>query len=199
MPRDEDAFWDELGVSWRASIPDPGLVSSRLEARLKLQSALLTAGTIAAASLGALSLGLAAWALWIGWTNQVWNFIARGVTLAAVSLLAIMASLALRIRDRAATRSLQEMLQVSIIRTERLIRATDLACYSLVILAVGGMIGYAVRIRLSGAPAVSPVEDLLMLLLAGLVLIWIRLSQARALRRYEHIMRAFVNSGRGYQ
>jgi hypothetical protein len=191
MPRNEDAFWDELGVSWRASIRDPALVSSRLEARLKLQSALLTAGTIAAASLGVLGFGLAAWALWVGWTSQVWNFITRGVTLAAVSLLAVMASLALRTRDRVGTRSLREMLQGSITRTERLIRATNLACYSLVILAVGGMIGYALRIRLSRPPAVSPVEDLLVLSLAGLALIWFRWSQARALRRYQHIMRVF--------
>lgn len=191
MPRDEDTFWDELGVSWRASISDPGLVSSRLKARLKLQSALLTAGTIAAASVGVLGVGLAAWTLWIGWTGQVWNFIMRGVTVAAVSLLAIMAGLALRTRDRVETRSLQEMLRVSIIRAERLIRATDLACYSLVILAVGGMIGYTLRIKFGRPPAVSPVEDLLVLSVAGLALIWFRWSQARALRRHQHIMKSF--------
>ncbi|MGH9640780.1 MAG: hypothetical protein ACRD3Y_12015, partial [Bryobacteraceae bacterium] len=155
MARDEDAFWDELGVSWRASIRDPGLVSSRLEGRLKLQSALLSAGTTAAISLGVFGFGLAAWTLWVGWTGQVWNFITRGVTVAAISLLAMMAGLALRTRDRLETRSLQEMLRVSITRTERLIRATDLACYSLAILAVGGMIGYALRIEFGRPPAVS--------------------------------------------
>ena len=191
MPRDEDAFWDELGVSWRASVRDPGLVSSRVEARLKLQSALLTAGTIAATSLGVLGFGLAAWTLWIGWTGQVWSFITRGVTVAAISLLAIMASLAFRTRDRLETRSLQNMLRFSITRTERLIRATDLACYSLVILAVGGMMGYALRIRFGRPPAVSPVEDLLVLSVAGLALLWFRRSQARALRRHQHIMKAF--------
>lgn len=191
MPRDQDAFWDELGVSWRASIRDPGPVSSRLEARLKLQSALLTAGTSAAISFGVLGFGLAAWTLWIGWTGQVWNFITRGITVAAISLLAIMASLALRTRDRLETRSLQELLRFSITRSERLIRATDLVCYSLVILAVGGMIGYALRIRFGRPPAVSPVEDLLVLSVAGLALLWFRWSQARALRRYQHILKAF--------
>lgn len=191
MARDEDAFWDELGVSWRASIRDPGLVSSRLEGRLKLQSALLSAGTTAAISLGVFGFGLAAWTLWVGWTGQVWNFITRGVTVAAISLLAMMAGLALRTRDRLETRSLQEMLRVSITRTERLIRATDLACYSLAILAVGGMIGYALRIEFGRPPAVSPVEDLLVLSIAGLALVWFRRSQARALRRHQHIMKAF--------
>lgn len=191
MPRDEDAFWDELGVSWRASIRDPALVSSRLQTRLKLQSALLTAGRSAAISLGVLGFGLAAWTLWIGWTGQVWNFITRGITVAAISLLAILASLALRARDRLETRSLQELLRLSITRSERLIRATDLACYSLVILAVGGMIGYALRTRFGRPPAVPPVEDLLVLSVAGLALLWFRRSQARALRRHQHILKAF--------
>ncbi len=191
MPRDQDAFWDELGVSWRASIRDPGLTSSRLEARLKLQSALLTAGTSAAVSIGVLGFGLAAWTLWIGWTGQVWNFITRGITVAAISLLVIMAGLALRTRDRLETRSLQELLRFLITRSERLIRATDLACYSLVILAVGGMIGFALRIRFGRPPAVSPVEDLLILSVAGLALLWFRWSQAWALRRHQHILKAF--------
>jgi hypothetical protein len=191
MPRDEDAFWDELGVSWRATIRDPASVSCRLEARLKLQSALITAGTTAATSLGVLGFGLAAWTLWIGWTGQVWNFMTRGVTVAAISVLAIMAGLALRTRDRLGTRSLQEMVRFSITRTERLIRVTDLACYSLVILAVGGMIGYALRTRFGRPPAVSPVEDLLVLSVAGLALLWFRRSQARALRRHQHILKAF--------
>jgi hypothetical protein len=191
MPPDQDAFWDELGVSWRASISDQGLMSSRLQARLKLQSALLSAGAIAAAALGLIGFSLAAWALWLGLTSQIWNFIARGATLAAVSVLAIMASLALRIRDSVKTRSLREMLRISIARTERLIGATDLACYSLVILAVGGMAGYTLRTRLGRPPSISPVEDLLALALAGLALIWFRRSQARALRKYHHVRQIF--------
>lgn len=191
MPRDDNAFWDELGVSWRASTSDPGLMSSRLEARLKLQAALLTAGTMAAAALSLLGFGLAARALWVGWTNEIWNFITRGVTLAVVSSLAIMAILALRTRNGIETRSLRDMLQASITGTERLIRAADLACYSLVILAVGGMVGYALRIRVGRPPSISLVEDLLVLSLAGLALVWFRSSQARALRKYQHVRQVF--------
>ena len=191
MPRDENAFWDELGISWRASISDPSLLSSRLEGRLKLQTALLTAGTIAAVALGLVGFGLAGWALWVGWTSHTWNFIMRGVTLAAVSLLVIMASLALRTRNGLETRSLRDMLQASITRTERLIRAVDLACCSIVILAVGGMAGYALRLRFSRPPSMSPVEDLLALSVAGLALVWFRRSQARVLRKYRHVGRIF--------
>lgn len=191
MPHDDDPFWDELGLSWRASIRDAGLMSSRLEARLKLQSALLTAGILAAAVIGLLSSGLAGWALWVGWTTQAWNFITRGVTLGAVALLAIMAALALRARSGGETLSLRDTLRLSILRTERLLRATGLACYALVILAAGGLVGYALRIRLGHPPSLSPVEDLLALSLAGLGLVWFRWTQARALRRYRHVSRIF--------
>lgn len=192
MPHDENAFWDELGVSWRASISAPALTSSKLEVRLKFQTALFAAGIVAAAALGLAGFGLAGWTLWVGWTGHAWNFVARGATLAAVSLLAVIASLALRTRGRAETRSLRDMLQASIIRTERLIRAADLACCSIVVLAVGGTIGYALRLKFSRPPSVSPVEDLLALAVAALALVWFRRSQAHALRKYQYVSRIFA-------
>jgi len=191
MPTDDDAFWDELGVSWRASIRDVGLISSRLEARLRLQSALLTVGMFAGAAVSLLGFSLAAWTLWIGWSTQTWHFLTRGATLFTVSLLAVVAAVALRARNAAEARSLREMLQVSIARTERLIRAADLGCYSLVILAFGGMVGYMLRMRLGRPPAVSPVEDLLALAIAGLALLWYRRTQANALKKYRHLSQVF--------
>lgn len=195
MPADDDAFWDELGVSWRASIRDVGLISSGLEARLRLQSALLTAGTLAGATVSLLGFGLAAWTLWIGWSTQTWHFLTRGATLLTVSFLAVMAALALRARNGVETRSLGEMLQVSIARTERLIRAADLGCYSLVILALGGTVGYVLRVRLGRPPAVSPVENLLALAIVGLALLWYRRTQAFALRKYRHLSQVFGPAG----
>jgi len=189
MPTDDDAFWDELGVSWRASTADVRLISPRLEARLRLQGALLTAGTLAGAAVSLLSFGLAAWTLWIGWSTQTWHFLTRGATLVTVSLLALMATLALRARNGVETRSLLEMLQVSTARTERLVRAADLACYSLVIVALGGLAGYVLRMRLARPPAVSPVEDLLALAIVGLALLWYRQTQVFALRRYRHLIK----------
>jgi hypothetical protein len=191
MPTDDDAFWDELGVSWRASIRDVGLISSGFEARLRLQSALLTAGTLAGAAVSLLGFGLAAWTLWIGWSTQTWHFLTRGATLVTASLLALMGTLSLRVRNGVETRSLGEMLQVSIARTERLIKAADLGCYSLVILALGGTVGYVLRMRLGRPPAVSPVEDLLALAIAGLALLWYRRTQAFALRKYRHLSQVF--------
>jgi hypothetical protein len=195
MPNDDDVFWDELGVSWRASVPDAGVTSSRLKARLTLQSALLTAGTIVSAVVSLVGFGLAAWALWIGWSSQAWNFLTRGVSLAAVSLLAVMATLALRARNSMETRSLSEMLQVAVARTERLIRAAELGCYSVVMLAIGGTIGYALRIRLGRPPVMPVVEDLLALAIAALALLWFRRSQAHALKKYRHLGKIFGSGG----
>lgn len=191
MRVDDDSFWDELGVSWRASFRDAGLISSRLEARLRIQAALLTIGMIVGGALGLLGLALAAWTLWIGWQAHVWNFLTRGITIAAVSLLGIVAALALRGRTRVDTRSLREMLQASMARTERLIRAADLGCWSMAILAIGGLIGYAIRVLLGRPPAMSPVEGLLAVALAGLALLWYRRTQAHALRKYRHLSQVF--------
>jgi hypothetical protein len=191
MAIDDDVFWDELGVSWRASIREAGMMSSRLEARLRLQSALVTAGTVGSAAVSLLGFCLAAWTLWIGWSSHAWNFLTRGAAIAIVSFLAGMAALALRTRDTAETRSLRGMLQMSVARTERLIRAADLGCYSLVILALGGTIGSVIRSRLGRPPAISPVEDLLALAIAGLALVWYRRNQAHALRKLRHLSQAF--------
>jgi lambda repressor-like predicted transcriptional regulator len=195
MPTNNDAFWDELGISWRASIGDERWVSSRLETRLKLQSALLTAGTVAGATISLLGFALAAWTLWIGWSREIWHFLARGATLAIVSLLAFIATLALWARNGVETRSLREMLQASIARTERLIAAADLGCYAVVILALGGMVGYALRIRFGRPAAMSPVEGLLAAAVVGLSLVWYRRSQAQTLRKLRHLDQVFGSGG----
>jgi len=191
MPTFDDSFWDELGVSWRATIHDAGLFSSRLQARLRFQRALLTAGTVTGAVVSLLGFGLAVWTLYLGWSSQTWHFLARGATLAIVSLLAVMATLALRERNGVETRSLREMLQVSIARTKRVIRAADLGLYSVLFLALGGAIGYGLRIHFGRPPAMSLVEDLLALAIAGLALVWYRRSQASALRKYRHLSQVF--------
>jgi len=195
MPTDDESFWNEMGVSWRASVQDAALMSRRLETRLKVQSALLTGAIALGTTVSVLGFGLAAWTVWIGLIGHAWNLLARGVTLAAVSSLVAMASLTLRARHGLETRSLLGMLQVLGARTERLIRASDLACGSVVILAVGGSIGYALRVRWGHTPAVPLIEDLLAMAVMGLALLWYRSSQSRALRRYRHLERAIGSGG----
>jgi len=194
MPSDDDAFWEELGVSWRASIRDTKWISSRLETRLKFQRALLTGATVLGAGVSLFGFALAAWTLSIGWIHQSGSFLTRGATLAMVSFLAALATWALRTRDGVETRSLRETLHILSARTERLIRAADLACYSMVILAVGGTIGHTLRVRFVRPPAMPLWEDFLAVAVVGLALVWYRRSQALALKRYRHLERA-VGSG----
>ena len=191
MAADDDAFWNELGVSWRASIPDAGLMAFGLELRLKRQSTRLIAGSMLAGAVGLAGLLLAAWALWMGWSSHAWNFLTRGATLAVVSLLAVMAGQSLRARSAADARSLREKLQLCIAWTQGLVRAADLGCCALMVLALGGTIGYALRIRLDRPPAVPLIEDLLALGIVGLALLWYRHSQAHELRRYRHLRQVF--------
>lgn len=187
MTTDDPTFWDEMGVSWRASIPDTGLFSARLEARLKRQNALLIAVTLVTAAAGLIGFLLAAWALWVGWSSHTWNFLARGVTLAVTSLLAVMATVSARRWNGSETSSLHTMLSVSITRTQHLIRVAELGCYAVALVALGGTIGYVLRLRLGRPPAVPLIEDLLILVIAGLALLWYRRSQTRALRRFTYL------------
>ena len=187
MSTDDQTFWDEMGVSWRASISDTALFSARLEARLKRQNALLTAVTIVTAAAGLMGFLLAAWTLWVGWSIHAWNFLARGVTLAVTSLLAVMATVSARRWNGSETRSLRGMLSVSITRTQRLIRVTELGCYTMAMAALGGTIGYVLRVRLGRPPAMPLIDDLLILVIAALALLWYRHSQTRTLRRYTYL------------
>ena len=194
MPDPDEVWWDELGVSWRASIPDAGLVSAKLRSRLAVQSGLIATATIAGGLIGLLGLGLAGWTLWISMSGHAWNFVVRGATIAIVSLMALVAAFAVRASDRRDATSLREMLDASISCAERLVRAADLGCLAVVLLAVGGTVGYALRIRAGRPPAVSLVEDLLALAIVGLVLLGFRWSQARALSKQRYLARAIAGS-----
>lgn len=194
MPTNDDTFWDELGLSWRASFRDPEVISERLETRLKLQGYLLIGATALGVAGSLLGFALAAWTLWIGWSHQLGYFLSRGTTLAAVSLLAATATtLTLRMRSGLATRSLREMLQLTIGHTARLIKVADIGIFMVLVVVVGGTIGYVLRTRLGHPPAVPLAEDILLVVVVGLALAWYRRTEARALRRYKHLAEAFAS------
>ena len=191
MTADQDAFWDEMGISWRATIADEGLFSARLKDRVRLQSLLARAAITGGLLAVPLGTALASWTLWIGWSGEAWNMITRGITLAAVSLLVLVAVMALWSGSGGETSSLRRMLIALIARTQRLVLAADLGCIALVLLAGGGAIGWALRTRVGHPPALSPLIDLLVLALAAIILLWFRWSQAGALVRYRALQQAF--------
>jgi hypothetical protein len=190
----DDSFWDELGISWRASVRDVDVVTSRLEVRLKTQRAWLAFGTFLSASATVLGLGLSIWTLWTGWSNQWWHFLVRGTTIAVVAAVTLMTTLALRSRDDPASGSLQEMLQLCVARTGRLVRVADLGGFAVLVLAAGGTVGYLLRLRSGHGPAASLVTDLLALALVGSALLAFRIVQVRSLRRYRHLTQALASA-----
>jgi hypothetical protein len=192
----DHAFWDELGVVWRASVPDEGLLRSRLERRLRRQAFVSGATVSAAAAATLLGLGLGAWTVWIGWSNGAWHFVIRGATLMAAAFPTLLATIVLRNHTAGEGRSVSESLQFSIARTERMVRAVDLAIAAIAVIGVGGLVGYLVRAR-HGRPAfVSPIEDLLALAVLAMALLWFRSVQSRTLAVARRFGRIFDSTGR---
>jgi hypothetical protein len=187
----KDAYWDDLGIAWRASAPDAALAAERLGARLKRQDALARIGAVIGLVAGALGLALGAWTAWAGVGGHAWNFVTRGISIAAVAVVALLAAGALA-GGRGSQGSLREMLGLSGQRAERQARAAGLGIIALAILTVGGLIGYAIRVQNGHPPRMSPLEPILALALLAMALLWIRSSQARAARTCRRVAEALA-------
>jgi hypothetical protein len=192
----DHAFWDDLGILWRASFQDEDLLRLRLERRLRRQAFVSGAAVTATAAATLFGLGLGAWTVWIGWSNGAWHFVIRGATLMAAAFPTLLATIVLRNHTAGEGRSVSESLQFSIARTERMVRAVDLAIAAIAVIGVGGLVGYLVRAR-HGRPAfVSPIEDLLALAVLAMALLWFRSVQSRTLAVARRFGRIFDSTGR---
>ena len=189
MP-DNDAYWDELGVAWRASAPDQGVLASKLQARLRRQAMLGRAGTAACLVAGVAGLALAGWCEWVGWSGHAANFFTRGVTIGVVAVLLLVAAATLKGGAALQAGSLRETRELARSRAERMARAAALGCLAVAVLAIGGLVGYWIRTRLSHPPAMSPVEALLAMAVLGVALLWIRQNQRQALASYGRLAQA---------
>jgi hypothetical protein len=191
MQTEDEAFWGNMGITWRASMADPRRVSAALETRLRRQAIFLRTLIILTVLGAGLGLAIAAWTLWLGWREQVWNFMARGVTILTASVLALIMAQVLGSRSKPEVHTLQNALRLSVSQAERLIRVADFACITLAIFAVGGTAGYVLRVRSGHPPAVPVLEDLLVLALAGIGVLVFRAHQNRRLRAFRHLSQAF--------
>jgi hypothetical protein len=168
-----DAYWDELGVAWSAIRPDENVIARRLEARLRHQSRLITLGFVVAVPLSVAGLVLGVFTIWTGATAGVWHFVARGTTIAVVSLLvAGAAATLLPVRASDMARSLSDMLELAAARARRALLVVRLGFWACGITAVLGMAGAVIRTRFTGPPLLSPAIDVLILAVfaAGLYL-----------------------------
>jgi len=164
-----DPYWDELGVAWSAINPDIDVIAPRLKARLRRQSLLITAALVAGLPLSAVGLLLGVLTIWSGWTSGTWNFVTRGISIVAISvILAISVALLLPVRASDAARAVSDMIDLAIARAQRTLVTIRLGFYTCAVAAVGGLVGTAIRTHLTRPPRISPVGDLAVLVILAL-------------------------------
>ena len=86
MTKTSDTYWDELGVTWCAIDPNVSVITSRLETRLRRQARWMTAGVVIGLPLGAAGVVLGVATIGMGLLGA-WNFVTRGIGIAAISLI----------------------------------------------------------------------------------------------------------------
>jgi hypothetical protein len=166
----EDAYWDELGIAWRAVNPETEIVIARLEGRLHRQSLLIIAGVVAGLLFGIAGAMIGAYSVWRGWAFGLWNFVVRGIVLVAVSTIPAVAALRLlpvMWGDQA--KALPEMINLTISRAERLLVATRLGLLTCAIWAALELGGMAFRAYTGRPPAMPLVLELGVLVILAIL------------------------------
>jgi hypothetical protein len=187
-----DAYWDELGIAWRAFNPDLSALEQRLRLRLRTQALCANVLAFLGIPLSVAIAALGAFTVWIGFSTGAWNFVTRGIALIAIAALLAFAGWSQRTGGRGETSTLSQMLALALLRAERLRKAAVLGIAICAVAAVFGLVGYAIRIRIGHAPAMSPLEPLALLALATLALILYARRAADDLRRLRYLKRALV-------
>lgn len=191
MPTEGQDFWDELGVAWRAQMPQVEAVPAGLETRLRWQTRAISATVLFAGALSLSGVPLAAWTLWLGWLQHWPHFLVRGITIAGLAGIAGLVALRLRSRIRADADTLTAHLALAAAQCRQLVRAVDLSLCALGVLAVGGLLGYLIRSRTGHPPAISLLTDLLALGVVLLALLWYRQNQSQAFKKLQYLGTAF--------
>lgn len=169
MTAPSDAYWDDLGIAWRAIKPEVNVLMPRLQARLHRQSLFITLGLIAGLPLTGAGFILGLCTIWSGWTSGTWNFVIRGIAIGIISIiLGFATSLLVPLRANKASRALSEMIDLSIARLQRIFLAVRLAIFACVAAAVIGLMGSVVRAQLTRPPQLSPIVDIVILALCAL-------------------------------
>jgi hypothetical protein len=162
-----DDYWDDLGVVWRAIDPDVSAIAPRIEARVRRQSAQIVATLVVGLPLSAIGVALGVLTIWRGWTTGAWHFVTRGVAIVTIAILMGVAMLSLlRVRAGRAL-AVSDMLELSIARAQRVVVGIRLGMAACLVGAVMGLVGTAIRTRVSGPPLMSPIVDLVLLALSA--------------------------------
>ena len=188
--KSEGAYWDDLGIEWRATDPEPKQVTPPLQARLRRQSLAITAAFALGIPLCGAGVILGVCTLWRGWTSETWNFVTRGVAIVVVSALLIRALIALLpFRAHMDIQSLAEMFEIAVARIRRTLFLVRMAIVCCVVAGVFGIVGTAIRIRAGSAPRLSPIVDLIIIaLIISLLWLYGRTLSAED-RKFEYLRR----------
>jgi hypothetical protein len=152
----KDVYWDELGIAWCAINPETEVIIPRLQDRLRRQSVLIAGGVVAGLLFGLVGALVGAYSMWRGWTIGLWNFVARGVVLVAVSAIPAVAAIGLLpVMSGDQARALPDMINLTIARAEKLLAAIRLGLLTCAVLAALELGGMAIR-AYSGRPPAMP-------------------------------------------
>jgi hypothetical protein len=196
MNPSRDAYWDELGIAWRAIKPDSNAVAPRLKARLRRQSLLITAGLVTGLPLSATGLLVGMLTIRSGWTTGMWNFVTRGIAIGAISVIVATAvSLLLPVRASDAAGTLSEMIDLAIARGRRTLLTIRLGSYGCAVAGVFGLVGTGIRTYLTRPPRMSPVVDLAVLAICALGLFLYGRSIKVNLEKFRYLKHALALDG----
>ncbi|HZQ42694.1 MAG TPA: hypothetical protein VFA99_05550 [Acidobacteriaceae bacterium] len=190
---DENAYWDNLGVAWRASSSDIQRVTPLLQARLRRQAFGIGISVTLGLPLCVAALVLGILTIWHGWTAGIWNFVTRGTAIVLISALLIRALTSfLPFRARTGTQSLADMLEIASARIRRTLFLIGAAIAACVISAAFGLAGAALRIHAGSPPHLSPFIDLAIIaLIIAFLWLYARTLSAEA-DKFEYLQRTLA-------
>ncbi|MBA2589781.1 MAG: hypothetical protein H0U98_14285 [Alphaproteobacteria bacterium] len=166
----KDAYWDELGIAWRAVHPETEIIIPRLQERLRRQSVLITGSVVAGLLFGFAGALVGAYSVWRGWTIGLGNFVARGIVLVAVSAIpAVAAVRLLPVMSGDHAKALPEMINLTIARAERQLVAIRLGLLTCAVWAALEVAGMAFRAYSRRPPAMPLVLELAVLAILAIV------------------------------
>lgn len=181
----QDAYWDELGVAWKAMNPD--IATPRLKTKLRRQTVLAGVAVFAGLPLCVAGLALGAWTVWRGVTAEAWFFVTRGIAILVISLLGGFAAWSFNSTRTGNTDSLAAMIALALRRAERWLGAIRLGFAGLGIAAFLGTLGYELRIQM-GKPSAMPLAPaLVMLAVLALVLVMLHAKAVQEVAKFRYL------------
>jgi hypothetical protein len=193
MREAKDAYWDELGLAWTAMNPAPQSLAPRLKWRLRRQTMFMAIALSAGLPLSLAGAALGAWTIWFGASAGWWNFITRGIAILMISLISGFAAWSFQSALRDKTQSLGAMIELSLLRTQRWLRAIRLGYSVCGIAVIFGMAGYEIRVHFYRPPAVAPVWPAMILIALGFVLYLLQRRIEDQAAKYRYLKQTLLD------